>query len=267
MERTIGFVGCGNMASAMIQGWVQAGIQGDQIIVSNRTPEKPIKIQQGFGVQIGSNLEVARSAKWVVLAVKPKDIESVLDEIRGQLTSGSIVVSLAAGVTLETLEKNLDPSTKILRMMPNTAAALNQGVIACVKGRNITSVDFNETEELFKKLGYFLPIEEKQMHGEIGLSGSAIAMFYLMADAMGDAGVTLGFTKAEAIRLAAATMSGAGAMMLQSQKHPIQLKDEVCSPGGTTIEMVRSLETTGFRNTVIEAVLAAAAKSKALSEK
>jgi pyrroline-5-carboxylate reductase len=151
-------------------------------------------------------------------------------------------------------------------MMPNTAAALNCAVIAVVPGKNINANDLDEVEQLFSKVGMFIQIDEKKMHGEIGLSGSAIAMFYLMADAMGDAGVKLGFTKSEAIRLAAATMAGASAMILQSGKHPIQLKDEVCSPGGTTIEMIRNLEANAFRNAVIEAVLAASQKSKDLSE-
>ena len=266
MKKTIGFIGCGNMATAMIQGLIQAGVGNDEIITSNRSLEKLVQIQTKFNIQIGSNTDVAKGARFVVLAVKPKDIDSVLDEIKDEIGAETIVVSFAAGVTVESIEVKLDSSVKVLRMMPNTAVALNCGVIAVVPGKNINKEDLEEIERLFAKVGLFIAIDEKKMHGEIGLSGSAIAMFYLMADAMGDAGVKLGFTKTEAIRLAGATMAGAGAMILQSGKHPIQLKDEVCSPGGTTIEMIRKLEATGFRNAVLEAVLAAAQKSKDLSE-
>lgn len=266
MEKTIGFVGCGNMASAMIQGLIQAGVNNEEIITSDHSLEKLDQIQHKYGIHVGSNMDVVKQAKFVVLAVKPKDIDSVLNEIKDEFTEETIVVSFAAGVTVESIEAKLASSVKVVRMMPNTAVALNCGVIAIVPGKNINPSDLEEIEQLFAKVGLFITIDEKKMHGEIGLSGSAIAMFYLMADAMGDAGVKLGFTKTEAIRLAGATMAGAGAMILQSGKHPIQLKDEVCSPGGTTIELVRNLEATGFRNAVIEAVLAAAQKSKDLSE-
>ena len=266
MEKTIGFVGCGNMATSMIQGFIQAGMGNDDIIASNRSIEKLVQIQNKYGIHVGSNTDVAKNAKFVILAVKPKDIQPVLDEIKDEFTDETIVVSLAAGVSVESIEAKLKNTLKVIRMMPNTAVALNCGVIAVVPGKNINGIDLDAIEQLFSKIGLFVQIDEKKMHGEIGLSGSAIAMFYLMADAMGDAGVKLGFTKTEAIRLAGATMAGAGAMILQSGKHPVQLKDEVCSPGGTTIEMVRNLEATGFRNAVIEAVLAAAQKSKDLSE-
>jgi pyrroline-5-carboxylate reductase len=266
MEKTIGFVGCGNMATAMIQGFIQAGVSGEEIIVSDRSPAKLETTKEKFGIAIGSNTDVAKSVKWLVLAVKPKDVFAALEEIKDTFTEETIVVSLAAGVTIASIEATLPETTKVLRLMPNTAAALNCAVIAAVAGKNIDANDMNEAQRLFSKVGLFVPIDEKKMHGEIGLSGSAIAMFYLMADAMGDAGVKLGFTKTEAIRLAGATMAGAAAMILQADKHPIQLKDEVCSPGGTTIEMVRTLEATGFRNSVIEAVLAAAQKSKDLSD-
>jgi pyrroline-5-carboxylate reductase len=266
MEKAIGFVGCGNMAAAMIQGLVQAGISSDEIIASDHSLEKLGQIQNKYRIQVGSNTEVAKNAKFVVLAVKPKDIDAVLTEIKDEFSDETIVISFAAGVTVESIEAKVSPQTKVIRMMPNTAAALNCAVIAVVPGKNITEMDLAAVEQLFSKVGMFIQIDEKKMHGEIGLSGSAIAMFYLMADAMGDAGVKLGFTKSEAIRLAAATMAGASAMILQSGKHPIQLKDEVCSPGGTTIEMIRNLEANAFRNAVIEAVLAAAQKSKDLSE-
>ncbi len=266
MGKTIGFVGCGNMASAMIQGFIQAGVSRDEIITSDHSLEKLTQIQNKFGIHVGSNTDVAKSAKFVVLAVKPKDIESVLAEINTEFSKETIVVSFAAGVTVASIEAKLPETTKVIRMMPNTAVALNCGVIAVVPGKNINAIELDEIEKLFTKVGLFIQIDEKKMHGEIGLSGSAIAMFYLMADAMGDAGVKLGFTKTDAIRLAGATMAGASAMILQSGKHPIQLKDEVCSPGGTTIEMIRNLEANGFRNAVIEAVLAAAQKSKDLSE-
>jgi pyrroline-5-carboxylate reductase len=266
MEKTIGFVGCGNMATAMIQGLIQAGINNDEITASDHSLEKLVQIQNKYGIHVGSNTDVAKNAKFVVLAVKPKDIEAALAEIKDEFTDETIIVSFAAGVTVESIEAKVPATIKVIRMMPNTAVALNCGVIAVVPGKNINGIDLDAVEQLFAKVGMFITIDEKKMHGEIGLSGSAIAMFYLMADAMGDAGVKLGFTKIEAIRLAGATMAGAGAMILQSGRHPIQLKDEVCSPGGTTIEMVRNLEATGFRNAVIEAVLTAAQKSKDLSE-
>lgn len=266
MEKTIGFIGCGNMATAMIQGLINAGVNADEIIASNRSLEKLVAVQNSYGIHVGSNEDVATRAKWLVLAVKPKDIKSVLTDVKPYLSIDTVVISLAAGVTLENIEELLPESTKVMRMMPNTAVAINQAVIAIVSGKNVSAIDLAEAREFFGKLGLILPIDEAKMHGEIGLSGSAIAMFYLMADAMGDAGVKLGFTKSEAILIAATTMASAGEMILRSGKHPIQLKDEVCSPGGTTIEMIRNLEANGFRNTILEGVLAAAVKSKELSE-
>jgi pyrroline-5-carboxylate reductase len=266
MDKTIGFIGCGNMASAMIQGFIQAGLSDDEMIASNRSVEKLVQIQNRFGIHIGSNRDVAKQAQWVILAVKPKDIDIVLEEIKDEITAETIIVSLAAGVSVAAIEMKLSDTAKVIRIMPNTAAALNCGVIAAVAGTHVNSDDMAETERIFSKLGLFIAIDESKMHGEIGLSGSAIAMFYLMADTMGDAGVQLGFTKSEAIRLAGATMAGAAAMILQTGKHPIQLKDEVCSPGGTTIEMIRNLESNSFRNTIIEAIFAAAQKSQDLSE-
>ena len=262
----IGFIGCGNMGSAMIGGILRQGIfSKDEIIVSNLTEEGRERSKKNLGVVTTlDNNEVVRSAKTIVLAVKPQFYEEVLDEVHNSLTADHTIIGIAPGKTLAWLEEKCEQPLKVVRLMPNTPAQVGAGMTgACVNDR-VTEEDLDQILAITNSFGRTEVVPERLMDAVSAVSGCSPAYVFMFIEAMADAAVADGMPRAQAYKFAAQAVLGSAKMVLETGKHPGDLKDMVCSPAGTTIEGVRTLEKNGFRSAVFEALTAAAEKGKKL---
>lgn len=266
MDKKIGFIGCGNMAQAMISALVKSKlIESNQIIVSNRSKNILEKMNKEYGITIASNnIEVAKKCDIVFLAVKPNLYEMVMKEIKDSKTIDKIFVSIAPGKTMEFLESHLGADVKILRTMPNTPSMVSEGMTAICPNQNINSEELELLVKLIESFGAVEIIEEKLFDAVVAVSGSSPAYVFMFIEAMADAAVIQGMPRAQAYRFAAQAVLGSAKMVLESKSHPGELKDMVCSPGGTTIEAVAVLEEKGMRSAVIEAMRKCAQKSKGM---
>ena len=264
MNRKIGFIGCGNMGKAMLGALVKAdNISNDNIIVSTKSKASAEKINDEYGVKSTTvNSEVAKEADVLFLAVKPYFFKEVIEEIKDLVKDEAIIISIAAGVTVNQIEEWFGKEIKLVRTMPNTPASVGEGMSAICPNGNITENELNYVGSLYNLFGKYEVLEEKDIHAFIALCGSSPAYVFMFIEAMADAGVKLGLPRAKAYKLAEQAILGSAKLALETGKHPGVLKDEVCSPGGTTIEAVIDLEKNGFRNTVISAVEKCADKSK-----
>ena len=258
-----GFIGAGNMAQAMIGGILKAElVSKDEIIASAATQKTLDAVKDKFGVQTTlDNQEIAK-ADMIFLAVKPVYCEQVLREIKDKLTKDRIVVSIAAGKTMAWLEEQLGKDTKIVRTMPNTPALVGEGITAVCPNEQVTDKELTQVCEVLESFGKAEVIKESMMDAVIAVSGSSPAYVFMFIEAMADAAVAEGMPRAQAYRFAAQSVLGSAKMVLETGKHPGELKDMVCSPAGTTIEAVRVLEQTGFRGSVMECMKACADKSR-----
>ena len=256
MNRKIGFIGCGNMGKAMLGALVKAdNISNDNIIVSTKSKASAEKINDEYGVKSTTvNSEVAKEADVLFLAVKPYFFKEVIEEIKDLVKDEAIIISIAAGVTVNQIEEWFGKEIKLVRTMPNTPASVGEGMSAICPNGNITENELNYVGSLYNLFGKYEVLEEKDFHAFIALCGSSPAYVFMFIEAMADAGVKLGLPRAKAYKLAEQAILGSAKLALETGKHPGVLKDEVCSPGGTTIEAVIDLEKNGFRNTVISAV-------------
>ncbi len=265
---SIGFIGAGKMASALAKGFVRAGCAAaDQIVASDVVEEARAVFEREVGARTSAtNPEVVRNASVVILAVKPDQIVAVLDEIRPFLTDSHLVLSIAAGVTLKKLEEVLFEGARVIRVMPNTPALVGMSASAYSTGEWATRDDAATAHQLLSSVGEVYEVKEKLLDAVTGLSGSGPAYIYMLIEALSDGAVAAGLPRHIALRLAAQTVMGSAKMVLESGMHPGALKDMVTSPGGTTIEGVHELEKAGFRGAVMNAVRAAADKSKRLGQ-
>lgn len=262
----IGFIGCGNMASAMIGGILKKGIfRKEEIIVSNLTEEGARRSREKLGVVTTlDNREVVRNAKLLILAVKPQFYEEVLEEVRDLLTPEHMVVGIAPGKTLAWLEEKCGKPLKVVRLMPNTPAQVGEGMTgACINGR-VTEEEAKQIREITDSFGRTEFVPERLMDAVGAVSGSSPAYVFMFVEAMADAAVALGMPRKQAYSFAAQAVLGSAKMILETGLHPGELKDMVCSPAGTTIEGVRTLEKAGMRSAVYEALQACAEKGKRL---
>lgn len=262
----IGFIGCGNMASAMIGGILKKGIfTKEEIIVSNLTEEGSRRSREKLGVVTTmENCQVAESAKIVVLAVKPQFYEEVLGEIKDVLTEEHILVGIAPGKTLSWLEEKCAQPLKIVRLMPNTPAQVGEGMTGVCFNERVSEEEKQEICAITDSFGCTEVIPERLMEGLSAVTGCSPAYVFMFLEAMADAAVHQGMPRKQAYRLAAQAVLGSAKMLLETEMHPGELKDMVCSPAGSTIEGVRMLEKNGFRSAVFEALCAAAEKGKKL---
>lgn len=262
----IGFTGCGNMASAMIGGILKKGIfTKEEIIVSNLTEEGSRRSREKLGVVTTmDNRQVAERAKIVVLAVKPQFYEEVLDEIKDVLTEEHILVGIAPGKTLSWLEEKCGKPLKIVRLMPNTPAQVGEGMTGVCFNDRVSEEEKQEICAITDSFGCTEVVPERLMEGLSAVTGCSPAYVFMFLEAMADAAVHQGMPRKQAYRLAAQAVLGSAKMLLETEMHPGELKDMVCSPAGSTIEGVRMLEKSGFRSAVFEALCAAAEKGKKL---
>ncbi len=271
-QRTIGFVGGGNMATALIRGLCESkALAPARIGVSDTSPERLAHLAEKHGVTtFASNEELAAWADVVVLAVKPQIVDRVLPAVRAGLGENDLVVSVAAGVGIALLEQGLAReglSPRVVRAMPNTAAIVLAGATAIAAGAHATKHDVLVAKALFEAVGRCVVLDESLLDAVTGLSGSGPAYVMLMIEALADGGVKVGLGRDVALLLAAQTVYGSAKLQLETGEHPGRLKDQVTSPGGTAIAGLHTLEAGGLRRTLIDAVEAASTRSAELGEK
>ncbi len=267
MDKVIGFIGSGNMAEAIMNGIIESNLAlRKNIIVSARTEETLEKIGKKYNVKTTiDNIEVARAANILILAVKPNIYDLIIDEIRKDIADDTIVIGIAAGINIEYIQNRLGRRLKVIKAMPNTPAMVGEGMTGISPSKEVKEEELTEIMEIFNSFGKTEIIEEGLMDAVTAVSGSSPAYVYMMIEAMADAAVLEGMSRRLAYKFASQAVLGAAKMVLETGIHPGMLKDNVCSPKGTTIEAVASLEENGFRTAIIEAMRICAEKSKEMT--
>jgi pyrroline-5-carboxylate reductase len=264
----IGFLGAGKMATALARGWIQSGlITPDRLLASDPLPAARQEFQQLTGVSaLADNAAVVRESNVLLLAVKPQNLPALMREIRPLLNRDQLVVSIAAGATLESLEETFAPEQRIIRVMPNTPCLVGAGASAFALGHHATPADGQLVQNLLNAVGRAFPLPEHLLDAVTGLSGSGPAFVYLVIEALSDGGVRVGLPREVATALAAQTVMGAARMVLETNEHTGTLKDRVASPGGTTIAGLHALERGGLRGALMDAVEAATLRAAELAK-
>lgn len=262
----LGFIGCGNMGRAMLGGILKNQIlPKEDLIASVLSKASAKRIQDEFGIKVTmDNRETAKDADILILAVKPQFYEEVIKEIRDIVREETVVVSIAPGKTHEWLTEQFQKPIKMVRCMPNTPAMVGAGITAVCPGKTVTEEELAEVLRILSGCGETEVVTEHLMDAVVGVSGSSPAYVFLFIEAMADAAVSEGMPRKQAYHFAAQAVLGSAKMVLETGKHPGELKDMVCSPGGTTIEAVGVLEKNGMRSAVIEAVRACTKKSRGM---
>ena len=268
LTQTIGFLGTGNMAEALIKGLIAAGVvDPGQIHGSDPRPERCEEMAKRYGIHATTqNADVVRHAEIVVLSVKPQILPKVLDEVSSHLKPHALVISIAAGMPIASIERRVPPGTRVVRTMPNTPALIGAGATAIAAGQHAKDEDVEATQRIFAAVGMTVVLDESQLDAVTGLSGSGPAYVFLIIEALSDAGVKMGLSRYNAQALAAQTVHGSAKLLLETGEHPGRLKDMVTSPGGTAIAGLHTLEAGGLRTTLINAVEAATRRSRELGE-
>jgi pyrroline-5-carboxylate reductase len=269
--QSIGVIGAGNMAEALIRGLVRGGHVSHERIVAS-TPRKERRDELAAAYRIGvtaDNRAVARGANIVVFAVKPQILDKVLREVGNQITADTLVVSICAGIDTETIETTIAGAggageLRVVRAMPNTPALVGAGATAISPGRHAREDDLATAKVIFDAIGITVVLDESHLDAVTGLSGSGPAYIFLILEALADAGVKVGLSRRNAQRLAAQTVMGSAKLLLETDEHPGKLKDMVTSPGGTAIAGLHTLEEGGLRTTLINAVETATKRAREL---
>jgi pyrroline-5-carboxylate reductase len=268
-DKRIGFVGAGNMAGALIKGLLHSGtVTPAQIQASDVRDERLAELVSEHGIT--TTKDNAKLAAWsdiVVLAVKPQVIDKVMLPIARAIRPHTLVVSIVAGVPIESIESRFPPNTRVVRTMPNTAAIALAGATAIAPGTHASEEDLVLARQLFEATGRVVVLDETLLDAVTGLSGSGPAYVMLMIEALADGGVKVGLHRETALLLAAQTVYGSAKLLLETGEHPGRLKDMVTSPGGTAIAGLHTLEAGGLRTTLIDAVENATRRSVELGEK
>jgi pyrroline-5-carboxylate reductase len=265
---SIGFLGAGQMATALARGWLAAGLATvEQILASDPVPQARQAFADATGARtVASNLEVVSSSSLLVLAVKPQSMAALLAEIRNAISPRHLLVSIAAGVSLRQLAEGLGPRCRTIRVMPNTPCLVGASASAYSAGEHATAEDIALVQRLLNAVGKAYPLPEGLLDAVTGLSGSGPAFVYVMIEALSDGGVRVGLPREVATALAAQTVLGAAKMVLETAEHTSALKDRVASPGGTTIAGLHALERGGLRAALMDAVEAATLRARELGK-
>lgn len=269
MNKRIGFIGCGNMGQAMIGGIVKSGIIPPLNIIASRRNESLLNsMKSKYRIHITTdNTEAAAFSDILVLAVKPNMYEKVIKEISSHVKEDVLIIAIAAGITIDFIEKSFGRDMKVVRTMPNTPAMVGEGMTAISKNNNVTDEELKEVIAIFESFGKAEVIEEKLMDSIPAISGSSPAYVFMFIEALADGAVLRGMPRDKAYKFAAQAVLGSAKMVLETGEHPGSLKDKVCSPGGTTIEAVYSLEMNNFRGTVISAMESCTKKAIEMSNR
>jgi pyrroline-5-carboxylate reductase len=267
-SQRIGMLGAGNMAGALIRGLLASkSVTAEQIVASDVRADHLKELEAKYGIKTFSdNRELAKVSNLVVLAVKPQVIDRVLDQMADCFAPDTLLVSIAAGVPIRSLEARLPAHVRVVRAMPNTAAIALAGATGIAPGSRATKEDIDVTQALFAAIGRSVVLDESLIDAVTGLSGSGPAYIMVIIEALADGGVKVGLHRDTALLLAAQTVYGSAKLLLETGEHPGRLKDMVTSPGGTAIAGLHTLETGGIRRTLIDAVEAAAKRAAELGE-
>jgi pyrroline-5-carboxylate reductase len=264
---SIGFIGAGNMANAMIRGIVSSGYAGEaDILVSDPSQSALSALKSRYpGITAGSNRDVAVKADILILAVKPQFYGDVASVISPVLRTETLIVTIAAGITLARMEEWLGKTRRVIRTMPNTPALVGEGMTAMAPNSLASDSDKETVKALFGSFGRVIELRESLMDPFTALSGSSPAWVFMFIEALADGAVLKGIPRDQALMIASQAVLGSARMVLETGKHPGELKDSVCSPAGTTIEAVAELEKRGFRASVIEAVRVCTDRARSLA--
>lgn len=267
-DQKIGMLGAGNMAGALIRGLLASQrVEKERIRASDPRKERLADIEREYGIVThADNLELVAWANLIVIAVKPQVIDRVLDQLAGAFRPDTLVISIAAGVAIKSLEARLPSSVRVVRAMPNTAAIALAGATGIAPGSRATPADIETAQALFDATGRSVVLDESLIDAVTGLSGSGPAYVMLMIEALADGGVKVGLHRETALLLAAQTVFGSAKLLLDTGEHPGRLKDMVTSPGGTAIAGLHTLESGGLRRTLIDAVDSATRRAQELGE-
>ncbi len=268
MGNVISFIGGGNMGSAMIGGIISAGLSSkEEILVADQSERARQAAKDRFGVRVtDDNRKAAAEADILFLSIKPQFVYDVIKEIRESVSEKTLVISIVAGQKIASLEKAFGKPIRLIRVMPNTPALVGEAMSALSPNGQALKEDLEAATAIFDSFGKSAVVPERLMDAVTGVSGSSPAYVYMLIEAMADAAVADGMPRDLALTFAAQAVYGSAKMVLETGKHPGELKDMVCSPGGTTIEAVASLEADGFRGTVIKAQRACTEKSLQLGK-
>lgn len=268
LDKTIGFLGAGNMAEALIRGLVQGGVVApERILASGPRSERLAELAATYKIATTTdNVAVARKSEILVLSVKPQILEKVVREVSSGIAPGTLVISVAAGVDTATIESHLPSGARVVRAMPNMPALVRAGATAIARGRHANDADLAEAKTIFDAVGITIVLDESHLDAVTGLSGSGPAYIFLILEALADAGVKVGLSRRDAQKLAAQTVMGSAKLLLDTDEHPGRLKDMVTSPGGTAIAGLHTLEEGGLRTTLMNAVETATKRARELGK-
>lgn len=262
----LGFIGTGNMATAMMGGIIENHIASpEEIIGADPFAPGRERVKEKYGIRVtADNNEVVKNAEVVILSVKPQFYADVIAGIRDDVTDSHLIITIAPGKTLSWLADQFQKPVKIVRTMPNTPAMVGEGMTGACKNAYVTDEDMEKALSILNGFGKAELIPEHMMDAVVAISGSSPAYVFVMIEAMADAAVSGGIPRSQAYKFAAQAVLGSAKMVLETGKYPGELKDMVCSPAGTTIEAVRVLEEKGFRSAIIEAMKKCEEISKSL---
>lgn len=262
----IGMIGLGNMADAMINGMLQKEIVKREEMIGSAATQKTIdRMAQKYGIRTTlDNREVAQKAQTLIFAVKPQFLEDVVCQVKNCVREDVLLVTIAAGKSIGWYEKAFGKKIRLVRCMPNTPAMVGEGCTAVCANENVTAEQFAYVQRLMQSFGQICVLREALMDAFGAVAGSSPAYVFMFMEALADAGVAAGMPRQQAYQAAAQAVLGSAKLLLESGRHPGELKDMVCSPGGTTIEGLKVLEEKGMRGAVIDAVLACVDKTRRL---
>lgn len=266
--KKVGVIGGGKMGGALIGGILARHLlPAEAVMVADADHKQREEVKKVHGVQVTeSNRMAAKAAQVIILAVKPQNMAEVLGDISGVVDKSKLVISIAAGIPIRFIAEHLKKGVPIVRVMPNTPALVGEGAAALAAGEAASGADLSAAREIFDALGLTVVVKEDLMDTVTGLSGSGPAYGFIVIDALSDGGVLMGLPRDVAVKLAAQTLLGAARLVLDSGKHPGELRDMVTSPGGTTIAGIQALEAGGLRSALISAVEAATLRSRELGK-
>ena len=262
---TVAIIGAGVMGETLLSGLVRAGFPVADLVVGEKRAERAVQLREKYGVTVVDTLAEVTSADTVALVVKPQDMGEVLAEIAPHITPGQLVVSLAAGITTDYIERHLPEGVAVVRVMPNTPALVDEGMAAISGGTHCDEEHLVRAEQMLSATGRVVRVPEKQQDAVTAISGSGPAYLFFVVEAMIEAGVHLGLPRSTATELVVQTMVGSAKLLRETGEHPTVLREQVTSPGGTTAAAIRQLEDHKVRAAFISAMEAARDRSKALA--
>jgi pyrroline-5-carboxylate reductase len=268
MSRRVAILGAGRLGESLLRGFLSSGWRAPvDLVVTVRREERVAALRERYGVDAGSdNAAAAAGAPLVIVAVKPQDMGVVLGEIGSQIDEGQTILSVAAGITTSFVESHLPAGARVVRAMPNAPALVDEGIAGICAGASARTEDLDVAEEALGHLGSVVRVAEVDMDAVTAISGSGPAYFALLAEAMIEAGLLLGLSRDVSTRLVVQTMFGSALLLRDEGMHPVELREAVTSPGGTTTRAIRELERSGVRAAFLNAITAATERSRELAE-